>query len=354
MTQTVDTRGRGVTDLRLSVTDRCNLRCTYCMPRELFGADHCSPRDEILSYEEFARLVTIFAGLGVSKVRLTGGEPLARPRTLITAIAATRGVSDIAMTTNGALLGARAEALSRRRTRSGHGEPRQRRSRDLRSHGGHEDPPVHLLDGIAAAADAGFGPIKLNAVVKRGVNDDGIVDLARYARDGGHILRFIEYMDVGSSNGWASRDVVPAAEMLARVHAVFPVRPLPPSRSGEVARRWAYEDGAGEIGIISSVSEPFCGDCTRARITSTGELFTCLFAAQGRTYAPCCGPMPPMRSSGRRSRASGRHAMTTTPSNARTCSPSRSGAPRCPISGDDTSRGVGRGIAGVLIHGCLG
>ena len=226
---------------------------------------------------------TIFAGLGVSKVRLTGGEPLLRRdlETLITAIAATRGVSDIAMTTNGALLGARAEALRA----AGLGRVTvSLDSVDPATFAAMADTRIPLstvLDGIAAAADAGFGPIKLNAVVKRGVNDDGIVDLARYARDGGHILRFIEYMDVGSSNGWASRDVVPAAEMLARVHAVFPVRPLPPSRSGEVARRWAYEDGAGEIGIISSVSEPFCGDCTRARITSTGELFTCLFAAQG-------------------------------------------------------------------------
>ena len=185
------------------------------------------------------------------------------------------------MTTNGALLGARAEALRA----AGLGRVTvSLDSVDPATFAAMADTRIPLstvLDGIAAAADAGFGPIKLNAVVKRGVNDDGIVDLARYARDGGHILRFIEYMDVGSSNGWASRDVVPAAEMLARVHAVFPVRPLPPSRSGEVARRWAYEDGAGEIGIISSVSEPFCGDCTRARITSTGELFTCLFAAQG-------------------------------------------------------------------------
>ena len=284
MTGPVDRRGRGVADLRLSVTDRCNLRCTYCMPRELFGANHqFLPRNEILSYEEFARLVEIFAGLGVSKVRLTGGEPLLRPEieTLISAIAGTSGIDDIAMTTNGALLAGRAGSLREA------GLSRVTVSLDsvdpatFAAMADTKVPLSTVLDGIAAAADAGFGPIKLNAVVQRGVNDDGIVELAKYARDGGHVLRFIEYMDVGSSNGWTSSDVVPAAEIIARVNAVFPIRTLPPSRAGEVARRWGYEDGRGEIGVITSVSEPFCGDCTRARITSTGELFTCLFASQG-------------------------------------------------------------------------
>ena len=284
VTRPVDTRGRGVADLRLSVTDRCNLRCTYCMPRELFGANHqFLPRSEILSYEEFARLVGIFAGLGVSKVRLTGGEPLLRPEieTLISAIAGTSGIEDIAMTTNGALLAGRAGSLREA------GLSRVTVSLDsvdpatFATMADTKVPLSTVLDGITAAVEAGFGPIKLNAVVQRGVNDDGIVELAKYARDGGHVLRFIEYMDVGSSNGWTSSDVVPAAEIIARVNAVFPIRTLPPSRAGEVARRWGYEDGRGEIGVITSVSEPFCGDCTRARITSTGELFTCLFASQG-------------------------------------------------------------------------
>ena len=284
MTKPLDQRGRPVADLRLSVTDRCNLRCTYCMPRELFGANHqFLPRDEILSYEEFARLVAVFARLGVSKVRLTGGEPLLRPEleTLVSAIASTPGIDDIAMTTNGALLGSRAASLRAA------GLSRVTVSLDsvdpatFAAMADTKLPLSTVLDGVAAAVDAGFGPIKLNAVVQRGVNDDGIVELASYAREGGHILRFIEYMDVGSTNGWTSSDVVPAAEIIARVNAVFPIRTLPPSRPGEVARRWGYEDGRGEIGVITSVSQPFCGDCTRARITSTGELFTCLFASQG-------------------------------------------------------------------------
>jgi cyclic pyranopterin phosphate synthase len=254
------------------------------MPRELFGANHqFLPRNEILSYEEFARLVEVFAGLGVSKVRLTGGEPLLRPEieTLISAIAGTTGIDDIAMTTNGALLAGRAKSLREA------GLSRVTVSLDsvdpatFATMADTKVPLSTVLDGITAAVEAGFGPIKLNAVVQRGVNDDGIVELAKYARDGGHVLRFIEYMDVGSSNGWTSSDVVPAAEIIARVSAVFPIRALPPSRAGEVARRWGYEDGHGEIGVITSVSEPFCGDCTRARITSTGELFTCLFASQG-------------------------------------------------------------------------
>ena len=285
MTQPVDTRGRGVTDLRLSVTDRCNLRCTYCMPRELFGANHVFlPRDEILSYEEFARLVTIFAGLGVSKVRLTGGEPLLRRdlETLISAIAATPGISDIAMTTNGALLGCSRRRIARRRTQPGHREPRQRRSGDLRSDGGHQDPPLdrsrrHRRRGGRRASGRSSSTPWSSAASTMTASSSWPGTPATAGTS------------CASSSTWTSdprtagrrRDVVPAAEILARVHAVFPVRPLPPSRPGEVARRWAYEDGAGEIGIISSVSEPFCGDCTRARITSTGELFTCLFAATG-------------------------------------------------------------------------
>jgi cyclic pyranopterin phosphate synthase len=254
------------------------------MPRELFGANHeFLPRSEILSYEEFARLVSVFAGLGVSKVRLTGGEPLLRRdlETLVSAIAGTPGITDVAITTNGTLLAGRAEAL---RTAGLHRVTVSLDSVDPTTFAAMADTKVPLsvvLNGIEGAVRAGFTRIKLNAVVQRGVNDDGVLDLARYARDGGHVLRFIEYMDVGSSNGWTSDEVVPAAEILDRIAAVYPIRPLAPSRPGEVARRWGYEDGRGEIGVITSVSQPFCGDCSRARITSTGELFTCLFASRG-------------------------------------------------------------------------
>jgi cyclic pyranopterin phosphate synthase len=280
----LDRRGRPVADLRLSVTDRCNLRCTYCMPRDVFGADHqFLARSEILSYEEFARLVSIFAGLGVTKVRLTGGEPLLRRdlETLVGAIASTPGIDDLALTTNGSLLadravGLRAAGLDRVTVSLDSVDPATFQAM--------ADTKISLatvLDGIAAAAAAGLAPIKLNAVVRRGVNDDGVLDLAEYARLHGYVLRFIEYMDVGTSNGWTSGDVVPAAELVARIGRIFPVEPLAPARRGEVARRWRYVDGAGEIGVVASVTQPFCTDCTRARITSTGELFTCLFAAHG-------------------------------------------------------------------------
>jgi cyclic pyranopterin phosphate synthase len=280
----LDRRGRPVADLRLSVTDRCNFRCSYCMPREVFGPDHSFlARSEILSYEEFARLVAIFAGLGVSKVRLTGGEPLLRRdlETLIASISQTPGIDDIAMTTNGSLLAGRAEGLKaaglhRITVSLDSVEPRMFRAMaDTRL------CLTTVLDGIAAADAAGLSPIKLNAVVRRGVNDGGLIELARFARGNGYVLRFIEYMDVGASNGWQLDQVIPAVELLERIAAVFPIEPLTPTHRGEVARRWRYSDGGGELGVIASVTEPFCSDCTRARITSTGELFTCLFAAHG-------------------------------------------------------------------------
>jgi GTP 3',8-cyclase len=283
-TTTNDRLGRPVRDLRLSVTDRCNFRCIYCMPRESFGADHAFlPRSEILSYEEFARLVSIFADLGVSKVRLTGGEPLLRRdlEKLVAMIAATPGIDDIAMTTNGSLLAARAAAM---RAAGLDRVTVSLDSVDPQMFAAMADTKLSLqtvLDGIAAAHAAGLTPVKLNAVIRRGFNECGIVELAEYARAGGHILRFIEYMDVGTSNQWMLDEVVPAAEIIARIDAVHSLVTLPPSRHGEVARRWRYIDGAGEIGIISSVTQPFCTDCTRARVTSTGELFTCLFAASG-------------------------------------------------------------------------
>jgi cyclic pyranopterin phosphate synthase len=281
----VDRLGRPVRDLRLSVTDRCNFRCPYCMPRTVFGPDHAfSPRSELLTYEELARLVSVFATLGVSKVRLTGGEPLLRRdlEALVTMIAATPGIEDIALTTNGSLLEARAGALRAA------GLSRVTVSLDSVDNGvfaAMADSRVSLstvLAGIAAARDAGLTPIKLNAVVQRRVNDAGLLDLADYAREHGHVLRFIEYMDVGTSNGWVRDQVVPAAEIVAQINAVHPIEPVAPTTRGEVARRWRYLDGGGELGVIASVTEPFCTDCTRARVTATGELFTCLFADHGR------------------------------------------------------------------------
>jgi cyclic pyranopterin phosphate synthase len=281
----LDQLGRPVRDLRLSVTDRCNFRCPYCMPREVFGPEHAfSPRSELLTYEELARVVTVFAELGVSKVRLTGGEPLLRRdlEALIEMVASTPGIDDIALTTNGSLLAGRAQSL---RAAGLNRVTVSLDSVDDQVFAAMADSRVSLatvLNGIAAAREAGLAPIKLNAVVQRTVNDGGLLDLVAYARTNGHVLRFIEFMDVGSSNGWVRDEVVPAAEIIERVNAVYPIEPVGSATRGEVARRWRYVDGGGELGVIASVTEPFCTDCTRARVTATGELFTCLFANHGR------------------------------------------------------------------------
>ena len=280
-----DQLGRPLHDLRLSVTDRCNFRCRYCMPRELFGADHVfRPRTELLSYAELTRLVGVFARLGVSKVRLTGGEPLLRRdlALLVEAIAATPGITDVAMTTNGSLLEAHAGRLRAA------GLSRLTVSLDTLDPGAFSamaDTPVRLeqvLKGLAAARAAGFGPIKLNAVLKAGINDDAVLPLVDYAREHNDVIRFIEYMDVGSTNGWQTEHVVPAALVLARIAAVHGVEPIDPAYPGEVAERYRFTDGRGEFGLISSVTRPFCRSCTRARVTAIGELFTCLFATDGR------------------------------------------------------------------------
>jgi GTP 3',8-cyclase len=270
-------------DLRISVTDRCNFRCRYCMPREVFGADFpFLPRAEMLSFEEIVRVARVFARLGVQKVRLTGGEPLLRRNLpfLIRELAAIGGL-DLALTTNGSLLARAAEELAA----AGLGRVTvSLDSLDDAVFARMNDtavPVAEVLRGIAAAAAAGLGPIKINAVVKRGVNDHTVVDLARHFRGTPHRVRFIEYMDVGATNGWRLDDVVPAAELVERIAAVFPLEPVEPSYRGEVARRWRYEDGAGEIGVISSVSQPFCGDCTRARLSAEGQVYTCLFATRG-------------------------------------------------------------------------
>jgi cyclic pyranopterin phosphate synthase len=279
-----DRRARPLRDLRISVTDRCNFRCGYCMPREVFGADHAFlPRSELLSYEELGRLVRVFADLGVSKIRLTGGEPLLRRdlEVLVSLVASTPGISDVALTTNGSLLAGRAQRLRDAGLRRVTVSLDSLDPAVFAAMGDTRVPMSDVLDGIAAAAEAGLAPVKLNAVLRRGMNEAGLLDLVEFARDGGYLLRFIEYMDVGNTNGWDRSQVLASAEVLDRVAAVYPVEPVAAGRPGEVAQRWRYLDGRGELGLISSVSTPFCGTCNRARLTAIGELYTCLFATQG-------------------------------------------------------------------------
>ena len=280
----IDTIGRPLHDLRISVTDRCNFRCTYCMPKEVFGHDwEFLSRELLLSFEEIARLTRIFVGLGVRKVRLTGGEPLLRKdvESLVAILAAIEGVDDLTLTTNGSLLERKAAALAAagldRVTVSldSLDDATFMRMNDV------EFPVAKVLDAIDAAAAAGLGPIKVNVVVKRGVNDHEVVDMARHFKGTGHIVRFIEYMDVGHTNGWRLDDVVPAAEVVSRISAAMPMEMVAPNYPGEVANRYRYEDGTGEIGVIASVTRPFCGSCTRARLSAEGSLYTCLFATGG-------------------------------------------------------------------------
>jgi GTP 3',8-cyclase len=280
----LDTRGRPLRDLRISVTDRCNFRCVYCMPRAVFGRDHAFlPREELLTFDEIARLVGIFTRLGVEKVRLTGGEPLVRRElpTLVRMLAAIPGVRDLTLTTNGVLLPEHASELKdaglHRVTVSldADDDATFMRMNDAGV------PVSRVLAGIEAAEAARLGPIKLNMVVKRGWNEHALLPMARRFRGTGRILRFIEYMDVGHSNGWRLDDVITADEILATIAAEFPIEPMAPTKAGEVAERFRYADGAGEIGIIASVSRPFCGDCNRARLSADGQLYTCLFATTG-------------------------------------------------------------------------
>jgi GTP 3',8-cyclase len=280
-----DALERPLRDLRLSVTDRCQFRCTYCMPREVFGRDFVFlPRQDLLTFEELTRLARVFAGLGVRKLRLTGGEPLLRRdlERLIAMLAAIGGIRDIALTTNGALLARKARTLTdaglRRVTVS-------LDSLDDAVFMALNDagcPAARVLDGIAAAAGAGLGPVKVNMVVKRGCNEPSILPMAARCRGSGHVLRFIAYMDVGTTNGWRLDDVVHAAEIIALIGGQWPLEPLPARYPGEVATRYRYQDGAGEIGIVASVTQPFCSGCTRARLSAEGKLYTCLFAGSGR------------------------------------------------------------------------
>ena len=282
-TSLLDGLGRPLRDLRISVTDRCNFRCTYCMPRDSFGNGYrFLPRTEVLNFEEIVRLAAIFKSLGVRKLRITGGEPLLRRdlERLIAALAALGGL-ELTLTTNGSLLPAKAAALKAA------GLDRLTVSLDALDEQIFQrmaDAPytaAEVLAGLAAAEAAGFQAIKVNMVVQRGVNDNQIVPMARHFRGTGHVLRFIEYMDVGSSNGWRVDQMLPAAAVLERVAAEFPVQPIAQYPMGEVAERWAYADGLGEIGLIASVSKPFCRGCTRLRLSTEGKLYTCLFASQG-------------------------------------------------------------------------
>ena len=283
-----DRLGRALRDLRISVTDRCNFRCPYCMPSEVFGRDYqFLPRDEILSYEEIRRLSGIFAGLGVRKLRITGGEPTVRRGLpdLVAMLAALRSPEgeplDLALTTNGSALRRLAQPLADAGLRRVTVSLDSLDDDVFQRMNGVDFPVAKVLDGIDAAVEAGLGPVKINVVLKRGANDNGIVDLARWARDAGHVLRFIEYMDVGTTNGWRLDEVVPAAEVIETIGREWPLEAEPPSYPGEVAERYRYLDGVGEIGVIASVTRPFCGDCTRARISAEGKLYTCLFSAVG-------------------------------------------------------------------------
>ncbi len=282
-----DALGRPLRDLRISVTDRCNFRCTYCMPKEVFGADfQFLHREDLLTFEEITRLARIFVDHGVEKIRLTGGEPLVRRNldTLVAQLAPIPGLRDLTLTTNGSLLPAQAQRLRdaglQRLTVSldSLDDATFRRMNDVNF------PVQAVLDGIEAAEAAGLAPIKINAVVQKGVNDEGIVDLAARFKGTGHIMRFIEFMDVGTTNGWRMEEVVSAREIVERIDAAFPIEPAEANYTGEVAQRWRYRDGSGEVGVIASITQPFCGACTRARLSPEGSLYTCLFSNRGHDF----------------------------------------------------------------------
>ena len=283
-----DTLGRPIHDLRISVTDRCNFRCTYCMPKEIFGKDYAFlPHDQVMSFEEIERAARVFVGLGVAKLRITGGEPLVRRDlpALIRMLAGIRqpdgGELDLTLTTNGSALRALARPLADAGLRRVTVSLDSLDDAVFGAMNGIEFPVARVLDGIDAAFEAGLAPVKVNMVVRRGINETSVIPMARWARQRGAVLRFIEYMDVGHSNGWRLDEVVPAAELVATIGAVWPVESAEPGYRGEVAGRWRYTDGGGEFGVISSVTQPFCRDCTRARISAEGKLYTCLFAVDG-------------------------------------------------------------------------
>lgn len=283
-----DARGRRLHDLRISVTDRCNFRCTYCMPKSVFDADYAFlPQSSLLSFEEITRIARIFVSHGVEKIRLTGGEPLLRRHLerlieMLSKLQTPEGKPlDLTLTTNGSLLTRKAASLRAA------GLSRITVSLDALDDATFQTmndvafPVSSVLEGIDAAQRAGFDAIKVNMVVQKGINDDQVLPMARHFKGSSHILRFIEFMDVGASNGWRLDDVLPARAIVERIRSVYPIEPVDPNYPGEVAERWRYQDGSGEFGVIASVSQPFCADCTRARISTEGKLFTCLFATEG-------------------------------------------------------------------------
>jgi cyclic pyranopterin phosphate synthase len=281
-----DTLNRPLRDLRISVTDRCNFRCVYCMPKEKFGFDHqFLPHDQVLTFEEITRLARIFVSHGVQKIRITGGEPLVRKDLplLIGMLSKLPGI-DLTMTTNGSLLARNAQALK------DNGLNRVSVSLDslddeiFKAMNDVDFPVAKVLEGMDAAQKVGLEPIKVNMVVKRGVNENSILPMARFFREKGYILRFIEYMDVGHTNGWRMDDIITAKDIIKTINAELPLEPADPNYTGEVAERWRYKDGSGEIGVIASVTQPFCKDCNRARLSAEGKLYTCLFAVKGHDF----------------------------------------------------------------------
>lgn len=287
-TTLTDTLGRPIRDLRISVTDRCNFRCTYCMPKAVFNSKHrFLQNDKLLTFDEIERIARLFAAHGIRKIRLTGGEPLVRPRLegLVKRLAVLPGIDDLSLTTNGSLL-----TPDKARALKAAGLSRVTISLDalddetFMSINDVDFPVRRVLEAIENAVAAGLRPIKINMVVKRDCNEHSILPMARFFHGTGHVLRFIEYMDVGASNGWRHDEVVPAAEVAAMIDAELPIEPIDPNYRGEVAKRWRYLDGGGEIGIIASVTQPFCRSCTRARLSAEGSLYTCLFATQGHDF----------------------------------------------------------------------
>ena len=282
----LDTLNRPLRDLRISVTDRCNFRCVYCMPKEIFGSDYkFLHHSQVLTFEEITRIARLFAGLGVKKIRLTGGEPLVRKDFPdLVALLAQIPDLDLTMTTNGSLLPRFAEQLKKSGLNRVTVSLDSLDNKIFKSMNDVDFPVEKVLEGMDAAKAAGLEPIKVNMVVKRGVNEDSILPMARFFREKGFILRFIEYMDVGSTNGWRMNDVVSAKEIISTINAEMPLEPADPNYRGEVAERWRYKDGQGEIGVIASVTQAFCRDCNRARLSAEGQLYTCLFAVKGHDF----------------------------------------------------------------------
>src|SRR5512143_1476008 len=281
-----DTLKRPLRDLRISVTDRCNFRCVYCMPKEVFGPGYqFLHRDQILTFEEITRLARIFVRQGVRKIRLTGGEPLVRrDLPLLVRMLAEIPDLDLTLTTNGSLLAKQAPALKEAGLRRVSVSLDSLDDAIFKAMNDVDFPVQKVIEGMDAAAAAGMGPIKVNMVVKRGLNESSILPMARFFREKGYILRFIEYMDVGHTNRWRSEDVVSAAEIIKMISAEMPLEPVAPNYTGEVANRWRYKDGNGEIGVVASVTQAFCRDCNRARLSAEGKLYTCLFAVQGHDF----------------------------------------------------------------------